>query len=154
VAIEDLRREYFPDLSGEAQETSPKDDCYNCIAWAAGDTERYWWPIDFPTNGVYWPIPPEDTVQGFIGAFVTLRYEVCDNGDAEAGFEKVVLYVDATGAPSHMARQLPSGKWTSKIGKLLEDIEHPTPEDLCGFDKAYGRIDTFMKRPIDSVTEA
>ena len=51
-------------------------------------------------------------------------YHECDNADFEDGYEKVAIYADATG-PSHMARSLPNGKWTSKIMKM-EDIEHAT----------------------------
>ena len=39
--IEDL----FPKLRGKAyQVTSPRNEAYNCIAWAAGDTTDWWWP--------------------------------------------------------------------------------------------------------------
>ncbi len=41
------------------------------------------------------------------------------------------------------ARQLETGKWTSKIG-LNEEIEHDMLEDLAG--PAYGHVTTFMKR--------
>jgi hypothetical protein len=146
VPIDELRQKYFPNLSPEARETSPQDDCYNCIAWAAGDIDHHWWPVDFPTNGVYWPLQPQDDVDGFIAAFMTLGYEPCNDGDPEPGFEKLAIYVDGNGDPSHMARSLPSGKWTSKVGQILEDIEHPTAEEICG--KTYGSIARFMKRPM------
>lgn len=138
-------RRIFPSLSAEARQTSPKDDCYNCIAWAAGDTDHHWWPTPVPTNGVYWPVEPEETQEGFVRAFRTLGYEPCGDGQLEEGIEKLVLYVDPQGVPTHMARQLESGKWSSKMGILLEDIEHPTPDELCG--PAYGRIALFLARP-------
>jgi len=34
------------------QVTSNIDFAYNCIAWAAGDIERFWWP----SGQAYWPI--------------------------------------------------------------------------------------------------
>lgn len=143
MALDNIRA-IFPDLSQDAIETSPQDDAYNCIAWAASDTQRHWWPVDFPTNGVYWPIdPPEESVDGFIAAFATLGYEVCADGAVDQSFEKLALYVDAQGVPTHMARQLPSGKWTSKIGRLLEDIEHPTCEEL---QSGYGNVRLFLRR--------
>jgi len=40
---------------------------------------------------------------------------------------------------------LPSGKWTSKLGRL-EDIEHDTPDDVAG--GVYGEVAGFMKRAI------
>jgi hypothetical protein len=37
--------EWFPRLSESTfAVTSPPDRFYNCIAWAAGDTEHLWWP--------------------------------------------------------------------------------------------------------------
>ncbi len=146
MAIDDLRVKFFPQLSHNAEEISLEDDVYNCIAWAAGADDIRWWPVDVPTTGVFWPIdPPQDTVDGFVAAFQALGYEPCNDGSLETGFEKVALYVDAQGAPSHMARQLSSGHWTSKLG-LLQDIRHPAPEELCGTGNAYGQIDCFMKR--------
>lgn len=144
--IDDLRAKLFPQLSQDAEKTSDPEDDYNCIAWAAGDTEVRWWPVDRPTTGVYWPLnQPEDTVDGFVAAFGTLGYERCDDGLLELGFEKVALYVDAKGEPTHMARQLSSGHWTSKLG-FLEDIRHPTLDELCG--DCYGTVECFLKRPI------
>jgi hypothetical protein len=44
----------FPGLVGkEYQITSPRDEVYNCIAWAAGVTNDWWWP-DKAGQG-YWP---------------------------------------------------------------------------------------------------
>jgi hypothetical protein len=35
----------FPGLQGTAYRvTSPADRGYNCIAWAAGVTDDWWWP--------------------------------------------------------------------------------------------------------------
>jgi hypothetical protein len=37
---------FFPKLSEFGYEvTSPDPDAYNRIAWAAGETERWWWPV-------------------------------------------------------------------------------------------------------------
>jgi len=46
--------------------TSPQTPRYNCIAWAAGDTRKWWWPD--PSPFAYWPpnIPRENTLQRFI----------------------------------------------------------------------------------------
>jgi hypothetical protein len=51
--------------------------------------------------------------------------------------------VDAQGSPTHAARQLDNGRWTSKLGEL-EDIEHSL-RDLEG--AAYGTVVQVMKRP-------
>ncbi len=135
----------FPQLESAPYEiTSPEDVRYNCIAWAAGPTEvrRRWWPA--PSPYYYWPVEPrEETVAGFIRAFGRLGYAVCDTGDLEPGYEKLPIYVDNTNTPTHMARQLPSGDWTSKLGEL-EDIQHPTLDQLSG--SQYGRVVQFLKR--------
>ena len=62
----------------------------------------------------------------------------------EQGFEKVALYGTAL-EYSHAARQLPSGKWSSKLGKDV-DIEHDTPNDVAG--GVYGEVMQIMKRPV------
>jgi hypothetical protein len=59
------------------------------------------------------------------------------------GLEKVALYADANGCPTHVARQLPNGRWTSKLGEL-EDIEHDLPA-LEG--DLYGSVTLVLKRP-------
>ena len=66
-----------------------------------------------------------------------------DNLDLEPGYEKVCIYTSDDGSPQHVARQLASGTWTSKIGSL-EDIEHSTVAALEG--KEYGTAKVIMKR--------
>jgi hypothetical protein len=80
-------------------------------------------------------------VVGFVRAFRQLGYEVCQSPSYEPGLEKVAIYCKGS-APKHMARQLPSGLWTSKCGDL-EDITH-TLEALEGSD--YGNAVLFMRR--------
>ncbi len=142
----DLSR-IFPHLeSGPYEITSAGDVRYNCVAWAAGRTEvrRRWWPA--PSPFYYWPVEPrEETVAGFIKAFGQLGYAVCDTGDLEAGSEKLAIYADDADTPTHMARQLASGQWTSKLGEL-EDIQHMTLDQLSGSD--YGRVVQFLKRKL------
>lgn len=51
----DLMREWieqlFPGLQGTSFEiTSPRDRRYNCVAWAANDTRRWWWPGEAPVS--------------------------------------------------------------------------------------------------------
>lgn len=118
---------------------------YNCIAWAAGDTERWWWPD--PLYLRYWPpnIPRTETVKAFIRAYETLDYTICEDAEYEDGFEKIAIYVGSDGKPEHASRQLSSGCWTSKLGQL-EDIEHTTLDDLVG--PYYGSVAVILKRPI------
>jgi hypothetical protein len=116
---------FFPRLrAGNFDITSPATRVYNRIAWAAGDTQRWWWPDDDRDNdAVYWPpgVPREETVDAFVAAFATLGFTASAGDAALPGVEKTALFVDLNGVPTHAARQLPSGRWTSKLG-VLEDI--------------------------------
>jgi len=130
--------------------TSPPSRDYNCIAWAAGDTRHWWWPdVDADDDTLFWPpgVPLEETVDAFVAAFATLGYTPCSRDEAEAGFEKAALFARA-GVPTHAARQLPSGRWTSKSG-LREDIEH----DLHAVSgEKYGAVVRLLKRPVATVS--
>ncbi len=122
----------FPNLTSDNHKiTSPQTPEYNCIAWAAGEDERWWWPG--PPPYTYWPpgIPRNESIESFMAAFATLGYEICDNSDIEPGFEKVVLYAKNDKEPTHMARQVESGGWTSKLGED-HDIEHATLDTISG----------------------
>ena len=133
----------FPNLNtANSKLTSPETGDYNCIGWAAGETDRWWWPN--PNPPYYWPanIPLEETRQSFEQAFATLGYEPCGDGMLEIGYERVVLYCNGT-TPTHMARQLPTGEWTSKLGQSF-DISHSTPDVVA--DGVYGQIAQFFRR--------
>ncbi len=131
----------FPRLKPENHRiTSPAAIEYNCIAWAAGDTENWWQPGDF------WPMEladPEYSIDALEAAFKALGFEPCDDALPEPGFEKVALYGHNSLYP-HAARQLPGGRWTSKLGKA-EDIEHDTPDVVAG--GLYGEVVAIMRRP-------
>jgi hypothetical protein len=122
--------------------TSPATLEYNCIAWAVEDTEHWWEP------GRYWlpeNWPKDDCGVGALEqAFLAMGYESCDEMDAslESGLLKVALY-GSVSSYTNAARQLPSGKWTSKLGKDV-DIEHDAPEDVTG--GVYGEVMGIMKR--------
>jgi hypothetical protein len=130
----------FPGLATTHFEiTSPYDEDYNCIAWAAGEQGFWWWP------GRFWPkdVPPAETRLAFSRAFATKGYVECSNPDLEAGYEKVCLY-EKLGRPKHAARQLQSGLWTSKLG-----MEHDISHELDGLSgKQYGKPVLFMKREL------
>ena len=139
----------FPKLVSEGYEiTSLATDAYNCIAWAAGVTHQWWWPD--PLGEEYWPdqAPREETEEAFILAYQTLGYVPCAEIEQESGFEKIALYASADGTPTHAAKQLPSGRWTSKLG-TLEDIIHDSPDSLTG--EVYGEVVQIMKRPLSPV---
>ena len=136
----------FPELAKAGYRiTSPAVRSYNCVAWAANDTERWWWP-DSSHLYSYWPsgVDRRLSCASFVTAFATLGYAPCKNGTLEDGLEKVALYVDESGVPTHMARQLEDGAWTSKLGNWY-DIRHEAVDGICG--KNYGRVWSFLKRP-------
>ena len=140
--MNDLDR-IFPRLSdGDYAVTSSRTAGYNCIAWAAGDGERWWWPDRL--GMYYWPleVAREESLSAVLEAYSTLGYAQCDHGDPEDGAEKIALFADEWGRPTHAARQLPSGRWTSKCGKL-EDIEHEL-EALAG--GPYGEVICYLRR--------
>ncbi|MBI5237788.1 MAG: hypothetical protein HY887_05125 [Deltaproteobacteria bacterium] len=127
------------------QITSSESVDYNCIAWAAGD-DKHWWEPDL-MQIYYWPpkAPRLWTLDAVIKAYETIGFVVCKNGTLEAGFTKIALFVNAFTFPTHAARLLPTGRWTSKCGDK-EDIEHDLIE-VCGPPFNYGNIACYMKKP-------
>jgi hypothetical protein len=121
--------------------TSDGDVSYNCLSWAASETSRRW----DPTSGYYWPpgVPRQRTPEAFIKAYQTIGYIICNAAKLEAGFEKIAIYADSNGRGTHAARQLVTGKWTSKLGDL-EDIEHSSLKSLTG--PGYGSPVAYLKR--------
>ncbi|MGH7772346.1 MAG: DUF7689 domain-containing protein [Candidatus Binatia bacterium] len=139
---------HFPNLRpGEYEVTSPASDQYNCVAWAAGQSETWWEPD--AADLYFWPpgLPRLLELDAYVRAFATLGYVYCHTGDLEPGVEKVALYADPKGTPTHAARQLPNGRWTSKLGQL-EDIEHETLDCLSG--AAYGTVTILLRRAIQN----
>ena len=135
----------IPSLQGSDYEPqSNRNPAYNCFAWAAHDHENWmeppgtaaWtsWPSDLPT----WP-----TLENYMRAYEREGFVECPDGTLESGYEKIALFIDDDGAPQHAARQLPSGRWTSKLGKGI-DIEHDLAT-LVG-EPAMGNVEKFMKR--------
>lgn len=139
-----LIQQLFPQLRDDTFEiTSPPDARYNCVAWAVGDTKRWWWPGEPPFS--FWPsgIRREESVAGFVEAFATFGYEVAVSANHDHEYEKVAIFASSDGVPTHMARQLPDGSWTSKLG-ALEDIAHVEVIGVAGSD--YGQVVVFLQR--------
>lgn len=133
--------EDFPNLRAAGwRETSERDNKYNCIAYAAYDFRRKW----DTARGYYWPPGAlrEYSVDAWADAFRVQGYRVCDTAELEDGYEKIAIYKKSD-RPTHVARQLASGEWTSKLGPD-EDINHNTLEALEG--DFYGIIDRIMRR--------
>ena len=85
--------------------------------------------------------PKEHNVAAFVAAFKTLGYEECDSGVLEDGYKKIAIYANNAG-PQHAARQLPNGRWTSKLGRDA-DVQHAL-DQLEG--REYGKVVKFMRK--------
>ncbi len=122
--------------------TSDETPFYNCAAWAAEVVSIPWWPIE--GGGYYWPPTArcEPSIAAFVAAYGSIGYEVCADAVLEAGHEKIAIYAK-NGLPEHVARQLESGRWTSKLGEY-EDISHLSHVLLQG--DTYGYVAVFMRR--------
>lgn len=142
ASFDDFVRAAFPNLAlGNYRITSAPSWDYNCIAWALGITDAWWWP----TPGRFWPpgVEREETVPAFLSAFGTRGFSPCSPSALESGLEKIALYAIG-GVPTHAARQVGNGWWTSKLGPSF-DIEHASVEALAG--GAYGHPVAFLSRP-------
>lgn len=140
---------HWPALSpATARFTSPETPDYNCIAFGVGRTDEWWEPYIFPPEqpGIFWPTEanPDNTPDAWAGALATEGFVVCADERLEPAFVKVVIYADAQGTATHVARQLKDGRWTSKLG-IFEDIEHDTLAALEG--PLYGRVALVLRRP-------
>lgn len=134
---------HFPQLRDGYSKTSCHTERYNCIAWAAGECHRPWWPGSAPEG--YWPLTDTDeTIDNFVAAFRTKGYEVCIGAHHEKGFEKIAIYADYYGTPTHAARQSRAGIWSSKLGRNV-DITHDSLQSLES--GLYGFVVVTMKRP-------
>jgi hypothetical protein len=160
VRLLDLEQVFPKLVAAGYEETSKKTCSYNCIAWAAHDTHRWWWPHP----DAYWPawIKQKVTVDCFVRTFRWFGYRECNNSRREFAFDKVALYAVHTSGvpmvppttleelrdwhPKHMARQMPDGAWTSKAG-TEEDITHYTLDAVERYGpNPYGCPVLYMKR--------
>ena len=144
---------HLPGLeASEYQITSDATDEYNCVAWAVGEDDR-WWSHEVDDE-YFWPdrAPRSEGVESYQAMFALYGFAECDNGDLERGVEKIALFADE-GRFTHVARQLDSGRWTSKLGEDC-DIEHEL-EALRSWPDTwpryrsyrYGEVVKFMQRP-------
>jgi hypothetical protein len=134
----------FPNLSPHNHRViGPADHRFNCIAWACGETSRWWQPGTL----YFWPVECDEddhTIQSLIAACIALGFQLCESDELEVGFEKIAIYSTIPDEYTHAARQSEYGKWTSKLGMDVL-IEHDTVDAVTG--GVYGQLFGFMKRP-------
>jgi len=142
-----VARADFPLLNdNNSRLTSSVDDAYNCIAWAAEDTEHWWWPD--PQEQQYWPasVPRAETVDAFVQAYGLLGYLHRTDPSLEPGRQKIAIFAKESETPTHASRQLPDGWWTSKLGQQI-DIEH----ELSAVEgPTYGKVTIVLARIANS----
>jgi hypothetical protein len=134
-------RHVLPRLTADNyRPTSPATWTYNCIAWAVGVTDAWWWPVP----GRFWPegVPREETIPAFFAALATVGFLPTTTADLEPELEKVALFAVGS-TPTHAARQLPKGRWSSKLGPAI-DIEHSTLDAVAG--GVYGDVVAILGR--------
>ena len=135
----------LPNIVGKYIRTSDPSIKYNCLVYAV----RVEWGWFEPPNhlpGYYWPpgIDPEWNDRTVKQVLARFGYnEISDSPEPEDGYDKIAIYGDKDG-PTHFARQLPNGNWSSKLGELI-DVEHTTLECLVG-DDHYGNLLYYAKR--------
>jgi len=129
---------------------------YNCIGWAFGDNTRWWWPS---FGGCFWPkkcVVEDHTVFGgmnelesFKKLFEYAGAESTMDDKPEEGFVKLAVYKGHKNI-THLARLLPDGTWTSKMGDCAK-VVNDEPYDLSG--GAYGRVAEIIKIPTEKWAE-
>lgn len=123
------------------------------MAWALGINWK-WFSDEPRVAGYYWipGVPREWTFESLKQTFRLLGYaEETTDRSLEPGFEKIAFHCDIQGIPCHFSRQLTSGAWTSKMGRL-NDIEHVNLECIESYD-VYGPVCLLLKRRIDVKAE-
>lgn len=131
----------FPGLKSDPdwKITSDPSDRYNCFAWAAKEKHRNWGPM----KG-YWPEACERhlSVESVCAVFATLGYAQDRTELSAQDVERVAIF-SQNEVPTHVALQLASGLWTSKLGEN-HDIQHRL-ESLCG--DLYGNVRQILEQP-------
>ena len=94
----------------------------------------------------YWPpgVPNELSIAAVVAALGTVGYAPCPDGEPEVGAEKAAVYAREE-VPTHVARQLPGGRWSSKLGRDRV-VSHAIPGGVEG--SVYGAVVAFLRRPL------
>ncbi len=135
----------FPGLAEAAWDVaSPQDPAYNCVSFAIGEVDRWWWPLALPGSGAYWPqdSPRSETLEAFRATLQGLGFLPADDEALVEGVSKLALFAKGTRVV-HVAAQRVDGRWASKLGTQW-DIVHPL-RALEGDE--YGSVAAFLARP-------
>lgn len=138
------RSDDFPKLMKKDHSvTSDMDARYNCIAFAADIVHRKYWPNWHPDYD--WPqsIPRKETLDAFVAFYGQFGYVGPSDASYDSTKEKVAIFVDKRGTPTHAAKQLGPNKWASKLGNSY-DIEHQRDAVSGGL---YGEVAHYLERP-------
>ena len=123
--------------------TSPETPQHNCVAWALGDT-MHWWEGD---EDYLWldNIDFDNTLATLQRFFHILGFEPIDNPNFQNGVEKIALFSNNSIDCTHVAKQLPSNIWTSKLG-----ISHDVTHTLSAMEKGiYGDVAMILQKQRD-----
>ena len=133
--------------------SSEASRAYNCIAWALGIRDQWWEPHSpgsIAEGRGYWPdgLPHDRAPETLRELFRQQRFVDCEDGDLDPRSVKIALYQmpekDGSYKWTHVARQLRTGLWTSKLGDSYE-VTHQRPEDLDGH--LYGDVYAYLAKP-------
>src|SRR5690242_5101898 len=103
--------------------TSPPNDEYNCVGWVRRSYDAYVAPgLIWPRDLIPEPRVGEPDLDAFVSLFEIWGYERCAGPEQEEGFLKIAVYA-RDGWFHHVAKQLPSGAWSSKVGEA-HDVRH------------------------------
>jgi hypothetical protein len=122
--------------------TSDPTAAYNCLSWSVHREDVWMWPDE--RQQFSWPrdMARAETIAVFRLFFETIGFRECTSALPEAGVQKIAVF-GRHDFPEHVARQLSTGKWTSKLSDKL-DIEH---DDLGVLeDGTYGVVRLIMRR--------
>ncbi|HYE53679.1 MAG TPA: hypothetical protein VD996_02510 [Chitinophagaceae bacterium] len=126
--------------------TSLKKRGYKCVWYALmldrGDIDMLWFRDFYNLD----PATLDHSAKGYAKCFQQyFGFEECLSKEYEEGFIKIVLYEDKNQDFKHVARVLPNGYFTSKMGNY-EDIQHSL-EAVCGNE--YGYPVLYMKKSVN-----
>jgi hypothetical protein len=139
--LRELERE-FPNIgrSGVFRPTSPIDPRYNCIAYAAGRTDVWYWP-----GSIGWPheLPSKINCASLQSLFTDLLdFEITTDDKFEVGYKKVCLFKDQSSMPTHASFLVEKGVWKSKFGRFINALH--SLSDLE--EGAYGEPYVFLRK--------